>query len=256
MTSPLLHIRQTGSFLQFVLTSSPLNSDGRAPTIHIDEPFTALQTDGLPPTICVDEPFKQKGSLLLFTLTSPSLHFRQTGSLLQFTLTSRFTALLIDELLPIIHKHELFQTALPDELLLFTWTSSHNSLPDELFQTALPDELLLFTWTSSHNSLPDELVQTALPDDLSPLTHVAELYSTTHTDEPSPTVPKDELYSPPTLNDLSSKQDAQLKSQISIRKSVNEGHRPNPMSSTYSNHSVWESGQFKQNSIQNFNDTV
>ena len=61
---------------------------------------------------------------------------------------------------------ELFQTALLDKLLLFTWTSSYNSLPDELFQTALLDELLLFTWTSSYNSLPDELFPTALPDEL------------------------------------------------------------------------------------------
>ena len=190
--------------------------------------------------------FRQTGSFLLFILTSPSLHFRQTGSFLLFTWTSSHDSL----------PDELFQTALLDELLLFTWTSSHDSLPDELFQTALLDELLLFTWTSSHNSLSDELFQTALPDDLSPLTHMAELYETTHTDEPSPTVPKDELYSPPTINNLSRKQDAKLKSQVSIRKSVDEGHRPNPMSSTYSNHSIWEPGQFKQNSIQNFNDTV
>ena len=160
---------------------------------------------------------------------------------------------------------ELFQTALLDELLLFTWTSSYNTLPDELFPTALPDELLLFTWTSSYNTLPDELFptalpdelfQTALPDDLSPLTHVAELYSTAHTDEPSPTVPKDELYSPPTIDDLSHKQDAQLKNQANTHESDDEGYRPNPMSSTYSNRTVWEPSQFKQNSIQNFNDTV
>ena len=73
LTSPILHIRQTGSFLQFLLTSSPLNPDGRAPTIYIDEPFTALQTDGLPLTIYIDEPL---------------LHFKQTGSSLQFLLTS------------------------------------------------------------------------------------------------------------------------------------------------------------------------
>ena len=163
LTSPSLHFRWTGSFLQILLTDSSFNSDGRAPTIYDDEPFTAYQTDGL---------------------------------------------------------------------------------------------LLLFTWMSSYNSLPDEFFQTALPDDLSPLTHVAELYSITHTDEPSPTVPKDKLYSPPTIDDLSRKQDAQLKNQVSTRKSDDEGHRPNPMSSTYPNHSVWEPSQFKQNNIQNFNDTV
>ena len=107
LASPSLHIRQTGSCLQILLTSSPLNSDGRAPTIHIDEPFTALQTDGLLPTIYIDEPFAalqtdgllptihideahpstQMDEPLLFTLTSPSLHFRWTGSFLQFILT-------------------------------------------------------------------------------------------------------------------------------------------------------------------------
>ena len=47
LTSPSLHFKQTGSFLQLLLTSSPLNTDGRALTIYDDEPFTALQTDGL-----------------------------------------------------------------------------------------------------------------------------------------------------------------------------------------------------------------
>ena len=59
LTSPSLHFRWTGSFLQFLLTSSSLNSDGRAPTIYIDEPFTALQMDGLLPTIPIDELFPQ-----------------------------------------------------------------------------------------------------------------------------------------------------------------------------------------------------
>ena len=71
LTSPLLHFKQTGSSPQFSLTSSLLNTDGRALTIYVDEPFTALQTDGLlpiltssplnsdgrAPTICIDEPF-------------------------------------------------------------------------------------------------------------------------------------------------------------------------------------------------------
>ena len=56
---PSLHFRCTGSFLQFLLTSSSLNSDGRALTIYIDEPFTTLQTDGLLPTIPIDELFPQ-----------------------------------------------------------------------------------------------------------------------------------------------------------------------------------------------------
>ena len=99
LTSPSLHFRQTGSFLQFILTSSPRNSDRRAPTIYVDEPFTTLQMDGLLLTIHIDElllftltspllHFKQTGSFPLFTLTSPSLHIRQTGSCLQILLTS------------------------------------------------------------------------------------------------------------------------------------------------------------------------
>ena len=104
LTSPPL---QTGSFIQFLLTSSSLNSDGRAPTIHSDEPFTTLQTDGLPPTTNIDEPstaLQMDGLLhtihideappstqmdepLLFTLTSPPLHFRWIGSFIQFILT-------------------------------------------------------------------------------------------------------------------------------------------------------------------------
>ena len=124
----------------------------------IDEPFTALHTDGLLLTILIDElsPQHRWTSSYYLRLMSPSLRFKQTGSLLLFTWTSSYNSL----------PDELFLTALPDELLLFTWTSSYNSLPDELFLTTLPDELLLFTWTSSFNSLPDELFLTALPDEL------------------------------------------------------------------------------------------
>ena len=128
LTSPSLHFRWTGSFLQFLLTSSSLNSDGRAPTIHsdepstayqadrllltihideahpstsngraptIDEPSTAYQTDGLLPTIHIDEahPSTQMDELLLFTVTSPPLHIRQTGFFLQFILTKLFPQL-------------------------------------------------------------------------------------------------------------------------------------------------------------------
>ena len=73
LTSPSLHIKQTGSFLQFLLASSPLNTDGRALTIYVDEPLLH---------------FKQTGSFLQFLLTSPSLHFKQTSSFPQFLLTS------------------------------------------------------------------------------------------------------------------------------------------------------------------------
>ena len=122
LTSPSLHSKQTGSFLQLLLTSSPLNIDGRALTIC--EPFTALQTDGLPPTIHSDEPFTA-----LQTDGLPPIVYMD--ELLLVTWTSSYRSL----------PDELFLTALPDELLLFTWTSSYNSLPDKLFLTALPDEL-------------------------------------------------------------------------------------------------------------------
>ena len=105
---------------------------------------------------------------------------------------------------------------------------------------------------SLHFRLTGSLFLTTLPDNLSPLTHVAEFYSTTHTNEQSPTIPKDKLYSPPTIDDLSHKQGAQLKNQINTHKPVDEGHRPNPMSSTYSNHLVWEPDQFKHNKRAKF----
>ena len=109
LMSPSLHIKQTGSFIQFLLASSPLNTDGRALTIYdsralttlqtdgllltilIDKPFTTLQTDGLLPTILIDEPFTtlQTDRLLPTILTDePLRHFKQMGSFLQFLLTS------------------------------------------------------------------------------------------------------------------------------------------------------------------------
>ena len=143
MTSPSLHYKQTGSFLQFSLTSSTLNSDGRAPTIYINEPFTALQngrapsynsywrgsplnTDGRAPTIHSDEPFvalqtdgllltihidevhpsTQMDEPLLFTVTSPSLHSKPMGSFLQFSLTS--STLNSDGRAPTIYINEPF----------------------------------------------------------------------------------------------------------------------------------------------------
>ena len=55
-TSPSLPLQMDGLlFTIFILTSSSLNSEGRAPTIYIDEPFTAYQTDGLLPTNLIDE---------------------------------------------------------------------------------------------------------------------------------------------------------------------------------------------------------
>ena len=180
LTNPPLHFRRTGSFLPIILTSSSLNSDGRAPTIHTDEPFAAFQTDGLLPTNHIE--------------------------LLQN------------------HIDELFPTALPNELFL-------TALPDELFLTTLPDELFPI-------ALPGELFPTTLPDELSPSTHVDDHYSTTYTDEPFPSARKDELYSPPSIDDLIHKQDAQLRNQVNTRKSDDEGHRLNLTNSTYANYIV------------------
>ena len=65
LTSPSLQLRWTGSHLQnYTLTSSPLNSDGRAPTIHIDKALPLTQMD----------------ELLLFTLTSSSPQLRWMSS--------------------------------------------------------------------------------------------------------------------------------------------------------------------------------
>ena len=137
VTSPSLYFKQTGFFLQFLLTSSPANSYGRAPTIHSDEPFTALQTDGLLLTILIDElsPQHRWTSSYYLRLTSPSLHFKQTGSFLQFLLTS--SPLNSDGRAPTIHSDEPF-TALQTDGLLLTilidelspqhrWTSSYYS---------------------------------------------------------------------------------------------------------------------------------
>ena len=122
LTSPSLQFRWTGSYPQFVLMSSSLNSDGRAPTIHIDELCPQLrwtssynshrralpsrQTDellpinhidelfprhrGRAPTIHIDElfPSTQMDELPLYTLTSLSLQLRWTGSSLLFVLMS------------------------------------------------------------------------------------------------------------------------------------------------------------------------
>ena len=55
LTSPSLCFKQTSSSLLFLLTSSPLNMNGRALIDHNDEPFTVPQTDGLLRTILIDE---------------------------------------------------------------------------------------------------------------------------------------------------------------------------------------------------------
>ena len=131
------------SCLPFVLASSSLNLDGRAPTIHSDESFTATQMDGLLPITHIDELFTavQKNELL------PTIHIdklfpqhRWTSSCLLFVLASSslnldgraptihsdesFTATQMDGLLPIIHIDELLPSTQKDELLLFTLTSS------------------------------------------------------------------------------------------------------------------------------------
>ena len=196
--------------------------------------------DGLPPTILIDEalPSTQMEELLLFTLTSPSLHFRRTGSFIPIILKKLFpqlkwtssykiiltsfykiiltsSSLNLDGRTPTIHRDELFPIA----------------LPDELFPIALLDELFL-------TAIPGELFPTTLPDELSPSTHVDERYSTTYTDEPFPSARKDDLNSPPSIDDLSHKQDAQLRNQVNTCKSDDEGHRLNLTNSTYANHIV------------------
>ena len=42
MTSPSLHLKQTGSSLQISLTSSPFNTGRRAPTVYEDEPSCSV----------------------------------------------------------------------------------------------------------------------------------------------------------------------------------------------------------------------
>ena len=123
LASPSLQLRWTGSHPLFILTSSPLNSDGQAPTIHIDEPFAATQMDVLPPTTHIDGalPSTQMDELLLFTLASPSLQLRWTGSHLLFILTS--SPLNSDGRAPTIHIDEPFAATQMDELLQFLLTS-------------------------------------------------------------------------------------------------------------------------------------
>ena len=135
LTSPSLHFKQTGSLLRFLLTSSPLNTDGRALTIHSNEPFTEYQSDGLLLTIYIDElsPQLRWTSSYYLRLTSPSLHFKQTGSLLQFLLTSsplntdgRALTIRSDEPFTPYQTDGLPLTILIDELSpQHRWTSSY-----------------------------------------------------------------------------------------------------------------------------------
>ena len=134
LTSPSLQLRWSGSHLQLILTSSSLNPDGRAPTIHTDDPFAATQMDGLPPTTLIEEaqPSTQMDERLLYILTSPSLQLRWTGSHLQLKLQcsslnpkgraptihsdERFAATQMDGPPPTTHIEELFPQP--------RWTSS------------------------------------------------------------------------------------------------------------------------------------
>ena len=133
LTSPSLHLRWAGSFLQFILTSSSLNSDGRAPTIHIDELLPSTQMDELPQYTLMSPSlhFRWTGSCLQILLTSPSLHVRWAGSFLQFILTSsslnsdgRAPTIHIDELLPSTQMDELPQYTLTSPSLHFRWMGS------------------------------------------------------------------------------------------------------------------------------------
>ena len=134
LTSPSLHIRQTGSYLQFlftklfpqlrwtssykiILTSSPLNSDGRAPTSHTDEPLATLQTDGLPPTIHIDElPLHTDGRAPTVHSDEP-ITAHQTDGLLP--------TILIDEALPSTQMDELLQNHIDELTHQLRRTGSH-----------------------------------------------------------------------------------------------------------------------------------
>ena len=94
LTSPSLHFKQTGSFLQFLLKSSPLNTDGPPLTTHIDKPFTALHTDGLSLTIYIDEPLialQTDGLPPIIRIDEPFTAYQSDGLLLTIS---------IDELSP------------------------------------------------------------------------------------------------------------------------------------------------------------
>ena len=116
---PFTAHRWTGSYLQFlltklfpqlrrtssnkiILTSSPLNSDGRAPAVHSDEPFTA---------------HRWTGSHLQFLLMKLFPQLKRTSSY-KIILTS--SPINSDGRAPAIHSDEPF-TAL-------RWTSSRSTL--------------------------------------------------------------------------------------------------------------------------------
>ena len=187
--------------------------------------------DGLPPIILIDEalPSTQIVELLLFNLTSPSLHFRRTGSFLLIILTKLFAQLRWTS------SYKIISTSSYKIILTSSSLNSDGRTPtihrDELFPIALPGELF-------PTALPNELFPTTLLDELSPSTHVDKRYSTTYSDEPFPSARKDELYSSPSIDDLSHKQDAQLRNQVNTRKSDDEGHRRNLTNSTFANHIV------------------
>ena len=144
--SPSLNFKQTGSSSLFSLASSLFNTGGRAPIVHRDEPFTALQTGGLLPTIHIDElslqhrrtsdepsTALQTGGLLptihidelflqhrrtssyMFAGASPSLNFKQTGPSPPFTLSS--SPLNVDGRAPIVHNDEPFIGAQANRIL-------------------------------------------------------------------------------------------------------------------------------------------
>ena len=198
--SPPLHFKQTGSSLQFLLTRSPLNTDGRALTIYVDEPSTALKTDGLLPTILINEPstaLQTDGLLLTILIDELSPQHRWTSS---YYLRRRALHCTSDRQAP-SYIYELSPNSDARASIIcidepFTATQTDGLLPTNFVDELSPQ----YRWTSSCYS----------PDDLSPLTHAVELNPTTRTDKLSPTIPKDELYSLPTIDDLSHKQDARL----------------------------------------------
>ena len=67
LTSPSLYFKQTGSLIQFSLTSSPFNTGRRAPTIYEDGPSCSSHWQALSST--------QADELLLFMKMSPAGHY-------------------------------------------------------------------------------------------------------------------------------------------------------------------------------------
>ena len=124
---------QMDELLLFTLTSSPLSSDGRAPTIHMDELFPQFRWTSSYHSFGRALPSVNMDELLL--LTSSSLN--SDGRAPTIHTDDPFAALQTDGLPPTNYIDEALLSAQMDELLLFIltklfpqlrWTSSYYSL--------------------------------------------------------------------------------------------------------------------------------